>query len=207
MLLLLRSVLTPFACHRLLSKEKGKGLAPAGRLDIGSSGIVILTRDGVVAKLLVGEGNARKVEKEYIVTLCEMGSARRSDPRLRPRKDARKRERMSDEFKSGVVSAEAPAANRPNLRRPLKPLLLAGTNNGADTGGAVSRPVQSAEWIGTDKIRVIMRAGQSKEFRRLVEVTLGLEVKAIRRVRVGPIMLGKVRTRSLSCHSLFVVFS
>jgi 23S rRNA pseudouridine2604 synthase len=42
-----------------------KGLAPAGRLDIDSVGLLVLTQDGRVAKHLIGE-NAH-TEKEYLV--------------------------------------------------------------------------------------------------------------------------------------------
>lgn len=42
-----------------------KGLAPAGRLDIDSTGLLILTQDGRVAKQLIGENST--VEKEYLV--------------------------------------------------------------------------------------------------------------------------------------------
>ena len=41
------------------------GLAPAGRLDIDSTGLLILTQDGRIAKQLIGEDSA--VEKEYLV--------------------------------------------------------------------------------------------------------------------------------------------
>lgn len=41
------------------------GLAPAGRLDIDSSGLLILTQDGRVAKHIIGENST--VEKEYLV--------------------------------------------------------------------------------------------------------------------------------------------
>ncbi|MDX8379921.1 MAG: pseudouridine synthase [Gallionella sp.] len=41
------------------------GLAPAGRLDIDSQGLLILTQDGRVAKQLIGENS--KVDKEYLV--------------------------------------------------------------------------------------------------------------------------------------------
>ena len=41
------------------------GLAPAGRLDIDSRGLMVFTQDGRIARLLVGEGHA--VEKEYLV--------------------------------------------------------------------------------------------------------------------------------------------
>jgi 23S rRNA pseudouridine2604 synthase len=42
-----------------------KGLAPAGRLDIDSTGLLILTQDGRIARHLIGEDS--KVEKEYLV--------------------------------------------------------------------------------------------------------------------------------------------
>jgi 23S rRNA pseudouridine2604 synthase len=42
-----------------------RGLAPAGRLDIDSQGLLVLTQDGRVAKQLIGEES--DVEKEYLV--------------------------------------------------------------------------------------------------------------------------------------------
>lgn len=42
-----------------------KGLAPAGRLDIDSTGLLVLTQDGRIARHLIGEDS--NVEKEYLV--------------------------------------------------------------------------------------------------------------------------------------------
>jgi 23S rRNA pseudouridine2604 synthase len=42
-----------------------RGLAPAGRLDIDSTGLLILTQDGRIAKQLIGENS--RIEKEYLV--------------------------------------------------------------------------------------------------------------------------------------------
>ncbi len=42
-----------------------KGLAPAGRLDIDSTGLLVLTQDGRIAKQLIGEDS--DIEKEYLV--------------------------------------------------------------------------------------------------------------------------------------------
>jgi 23S rRNA pseudouridine2604 synthase len=42
-----------------------KSLVPAGRLDIDSVGLLVLTQDGRIAKTLIGEDSA--VEKEYLV--------------------------------------------------------------------------------------------------------------------------------------------
>ena len=41
------------------------GLAPAGRLDIDSQGLLVLTQDGRIARQLIGEDSS--VEKEYLV--------------------------------------------------------------------------------------------------------------------------------------------
>jgi len=41
------------------------GLAPAGRLDIDSSGLLVLTQDGRIAKIIIGEQST--IEKEYLV--------------------------------------------------------------------------------------------------------------------------------------------
>ena len=52
-----------------------RGLAPAGRLDIDSTGLIVFTQDGRVAKRLIGADS--EVEKEYLVrvegTLSEEG--------------------------------------------------------------------------------------------------------------------------------------
>ena len=52
------------APHRF-SPNQLKGLAPAGRLDIDSTGLLVLTQDGRVARQLIGEDS--NMEKEYLV--------------------------------------------------------------------------------------------------------------------------------------------
>jgi len=42
-----------------------KGLAPAGRLDVDSTGLLVLTQDGRVARQLIGDDS--EVDKEYLV--------------------------------------------------------------------------------------------------------------------------------------------
>ena len=42
-------------------------LAPAGRLDIDSQGLLVMTQDGRIAKQLIG--NESKIEKEYLVRI------------------------------------------------------------------------------------------------------------------------------------------
>jgi 23S rRNA pseudouridine2604 synthase len=45
-----------------------RGLAPAGRLDIDSTGLLVLTQDGRIARQLVGADSA--IEKEYLVRVA-----------------------------------------------------------------------------------------------------------------------------------------
>ncbi len=47
------------------SSRQLRGLAPAGRLDIDSQGLLVLTQDGRIAKRLIGQDSA--IEKEYLV--------------------------------------------------------------------------------------------------------------------------------------------
>jgi 23S rRNA pseudouridine2604 synthase len=49
-------------------REHLRSLVPAGRLDIDSIGLLVLTQDGRVAKQLIGEDSA--IEKEYLVRVA-----------------------------------------------------------------------------------------------------------------------------------------
>ncbi len=59
--------------NQFIAKQPGKrfqpahlkNLAPAGRLDIDSQGLLVLTQDGRIAKQLIGEDS--RIEKEYLV--------------------------------------------------------------------------------------------------------------------------------------------
>ena len=51
--------------------EQLRGLAPAGRLDIDSIGLLVLTQDGRVARQLIGEDS--EIEKEYLVRVTYNG--------------------------------------------------------------------------------------------------------------------------------------
>lgn len=53
------------ASGRRFSPAVLRGLAPAGRLDIDSTGLLVLTQDGRIARQLIGEDS--DIEKEYLV--------------------------------------------------------------------------------------------------------------------------------------------
>ncbi len=65
------SLITPSSLHRIdrapmrFNRSHLNGLAPAGRLDIDSQGLLVLTQDGRIAKQLIGP--AAHIEKEYLV--------------------------------------------------------------------------------------------------------------------------------------------
>jgi 23S rRNA pseudouridine2604 synthase len=60
---------------RLFRPDHLRGLAPAGRLDIDSHGLLVLTQDGRVARRIIGQDS--EVDKEYIVRVTgEIDEAR-----------------------------------------------------------------------------------------------------------------------------------
>jgi 23S rRNA pseudouridine2604 synthase len=58
-----------------------RGLAPAGRLDIDSTGLLVLTQDGRIAKHLIGQDST--IEKEYLVRVRYRGEGRLPDEAMR----------------------------------------------------------------------------------------------------------------------------
>ena len=59
-----------------------RGLAPAGRLDIDSIGLLVLTQDGRIARQLIGEDSM--MEKEYLVRV-RLGDEEKDVQRIFPR--------------------------------------------------------------------------------------------------------------------------
>lgn len=48
-----------------------------------------------------------------------------------------------------------------------------------------------AEWINEDQLRIVLREGKKRQVRRMCEL-VGLQVRALKRVRVGSIRLGQL---------------
>jgi 23S rRNA pseudouridine2604 synthase len=61
-------------------REHLKSLVPAGRLDIDSMGLLVLTQDGRIAKQLIGEDS--DIEKEYLVRVAWPGAGKLPDSAL-----------------------------------------------------------------------------------------------------------------------------
>jgi 23S rRNA pseudouridine2604 synthase len=75
------------------SPSQRRGLAPAGRLDIDSVGLLVLTQDGRVARRLVGEDS--DIEKEYLVRVTYGAVARDVQAAFPPGQLARLRHGLS----------------------------------------------------------------------------------------------------------------
>ena len=121
-----------------------RGLAPAGRLDIDSTGLLVLTQDGRVAKLLIGDDS--RVEKEYLVRVQY----------LRP----------------GPFPEQ-------DLRR---------LNHGLELDGKPLKPAK-VSWQNEEQLRFVLREGRKRQIRRMCEL-VGLKVLALKRVRIGSVVLG-----------------
>jgi 23S rRNA pseudouridine2604 synthase len=80
------------APHRF-SPAQLKGLAPAGRLDIDSTGLLVLTQDGRVARQLIGEDSG--MEKEYLVRVAYGNVAEKVQDAFPPAQLARLRHGLS----------------------------------------------------------------------------------------------------------------
>ena len=123
-----------------------KGLAPAGRLDIDSTGLLVLTQDGRIAKHLIGEDSM--VEKEYLVRVAYEGEG------TLPEEDLHR-------LQHGLMLDD-------KLLKPAK-----------------------VSWANEDQLRFVLREGRKRQIRRMCEL-VGLKVLALKRVRIGSVVLGKL---------------
>ena len=87
-------------------------LAPAGRLDIDSVGLLVLTQDGRIAKALIGEDS--RVEKEYLVRV------RRLEPGPVPPEDIARLESGLELDGQALRPAKVSWANEDQLRFVLR---------------------------------------------------------------------------------------
>ncbi|WP_442909280.1 pseudouridine synthase [Ideonella sp. BN130291] len=137
-----------------------RGLAPAGRLDIDSTGLLVLTQDGRIARHLIGEDS--RVEKEYLV-------------RVEP-------------LAEGSVREDA----------------IALLNHGLELDGQPLKPAK-VSWQNEEQLRFVLREGKKRQIRRMCEL-VGYKVLALKRVRIGSVVLGQLpvgQWRYLGVHERF----
>jgi 23S rRNA pseudouridine2604 synthase len=161
-----------------------QSLVPAGRLDIDSIGLLVLTQDGRVARQLIGEDS--EMEKEYLVRVSYTGF---NEPDGEP--DRLLQINEGDPVTTNV-QAIFPAEGLARLR------------HGLSLDGQVLKPAKIA-WQNPEQLRVVLTEGKKRQIRRMCEL-VGLKVVGLKRVRIGNVMLGNLplgQWRYLAPHEKF----
>ena len=141
------------------------GFAPAGRLDLDSTGLLVFTKNGVLAKKLIGASSS--VEKEYIVDV---------EPAVR----ATKREHDID--------PNFVLPSTPEQRFDLTRILRGGEFLLGDDRPL--KPSPRVQWIVKgERLQIVLTEGRKNHIRRMCRELLGFHVVGLRRVRIGRILL------------------
>jgi 23S rRNA pseudouridine2604 synthase len=122
------------------------GWASAGRLDINSTGLLVLTQSGLVAKQIIGPDNS--LDKEYLV-------------RLRHKlvdEDAETKEKLH-QLQDGVMHEDD---------------LLS---------------LKSVRILNESQLQIVLNEGKKHHIRRMLQC-VGWKIDALKRVRIGGVVLG-----------------
>jgi 23S rRNA pseudouridine2604 synthase len=178
-----------------------KSLVPAGRLDIDSTGLLVLTQDGRVARQLIGEDAV--MEKEYLVRVIYTGVLNTAAatsaaatypgrPLQRPAAPAQLSRIDDDDPISSDVQAVFPEDKLQLLR------------HGLSLDGQALKHAK-VEWQNPEQLRFVLHEGKKRQIRRMCE-QVGLKVVGLKRVRIGKVMLGNLpvgQWRYLAPHERF----
>ena len=165
-----------------------RGLAPAGRLDIDSIGLLVLTQDGRVARQLIGEDSG--VEKEYLVRVSYLGAGE-------PLHGA-------DERHGALRTIHENDPVTTNVQAVFPPAMLARLRHGLSLDGQALKPAL-VDWQNPEQLRFVLTEGKKRQIRRMCEL-VGLKVVGLKRVRIGRVMLGNLpvgQWRYLAPHERF----
>ena len=161
-----------------------QSLVPAGRLDIDSIGLLVLTQDGRVARQLIGEDS--QMEKEYLVRVTTAGWGEAGE----------RGDELREISESDVVSVNVQAVfPRQSLER---------LRHGLSLDGQALKPAR-VSWQNPEQLRVVLTEGKKRQIRRMCEL-VGLKVVGLKRVRIGQVMLGHLpvgQWRYLAPHEKF----
>jgi 23S rRNA pseudouridine2604 synthase len=161
-----------------------RGLAPAGRLDIDSTGLLVLTQDGRVARQLIGEDSV--MEKEYLVRVTYLGL---NQTDLHPGQLTR-------------IDDDDPVSS--NVQAVFPPAMLARLRHGLSLDGQPLKPAR-VDWQNPEQLRFVLTEGKKRQIRRMCE-QVGLKVVGLKRVRIGGVMLNQLpvgQWRYLQPHEKF----
>jgi 23S rRNA pseudouridine2604 synthase len=157
-----------------------KSLVPAGRLDIDSTGLLVLTQDGRVARQLIGEDSV--MEKEYLVRVVYTGKANEaagmSAAATYPSVPTQLSRIDDDDPVSADVQSVFPQSQLALLR------------HGLSLDGQALKHAK-VEWQNPEQLRFVLTEGKKRQIRRMCEL-VGLKVVGLKRVRIGRVMLGNL---------------
>jgi 23S rRNA pseudouridine2604 synthase len=161
-----------------------QSLVPAGRLDIDSIGLLVLTQDGRVARQLIGEGAV--MVKEYLVRVTYLGAPGAHH----------------DGNELAEIHENDPVTS--NVQSVFPPADLARLRHGLALDGQALQPAR-VSWQNPEQLRVVLLEGKKRQIRRMCEL-VGLKVVGLKRVRIGNVMLGNLplgQWRYLAPHERF----
>jgi 23S rRNA pseudouridine2604 synthase len=171
-----------------------RSLAPSGRLDIDSTGLLVLTQDGRVARQLIGEDS--EMEKEYLVRVTYTGqenSAAATAASATYGGRANQLSAIGDHDRvTNNVQAVFPKAQLERLR------------HGLSLDGKPLKHAQ-VEWQNPEQLRFVLTEGKKRQIRRMCE-QVGLQVVGLKRIRIGHVQLGQLpagQWRYLGAHERF----
>jgi 23S rRNA pseudouridine2604 synthase len=152
-----------------------RGLAPCGRLDIDSVGLLVLTQDGRVARQIIGEDS--EMDKEYLVRVVYQapGEAvpRHPSERSAPLQEIDERDPVST-----------------NVQAVFPPELLERLRHGLSLDGQPLKPAK-VDWQNPEQLRFVLTEGKKRQIRRMCE-QVGLKVVGLKRIRIGRVTLGNL---------------
>ena len=178
-----------------------KSLVPAGRLDIDSTGLLVLTQDGRVARQLIGEDSV--MEKEYLVRVVYTGVANPAAANSAAATyGARAAARPAAPTQLSRIDDDDPVSADVQSVFPEEKLRL--LRHGLRLDDQALQPAK-VEWQNPEQLRFVLVEGKKRQIRRMCEL-VGLKVVGLKRVRVGKVMLGNLpvgQWRYLAPHESF----
>ncbi len=182
-----------------------KSLVPAGRLDIDSTGLLVLTQDGRVARQLIGEDSG--MEKEYLVRVVYTGvanpaAATSAAATYGARATVNTLTRPAPPTQLSRIDDDDPVSTDVQSVFPAEKLRL--LRHGLRLDDQALKPAK-VEWQNPEQLRFVLVEGKKRQIRRMCEL-VGLKVVGLKRVRVGKVMLGNLpvgQWRYLQPHEKF----
>lgn len=135
------------------------GMAPVGRLDINSHGLLLFTQDGRLAKKIIGESS--DIEKEYVV-------------------------RVSGNVTSDVLSTLRTGLSLDNIM--LKPVIVDIIAHKRPKTSKLIKNTSHHVYSEHVELRFILKQGRKRQIRRMCEL-VQLKVLDLQRIRIGSILL------------------